>query len=64
MNLKYQNKNDEFFKISASQAVASDTGGSFDNDLNNNLSSVTDQREQEFHDFVRDIIVSIYSDNL
>ena len=49
MNTKFQSKNDEFFKLAAAAA-----------DSSNKMNTYTDLREQEFHDFIREIIVCIF----
>lgn len=45
MKAKFQSSNEEFFKLSAAATA----------ELTN---KITDTREQEFHDFIREIIVS------
>lgn len=53
MSTKFQNKNEEFLKL-----TSTNTGDAALNKMNE--SSYSDLKEQEFHDFVRDIIVCIF----
>ncbi len=45
MKTQFQNRNEEFFKLSAAALESA---------------SIPDQREQQFHDFIREILVFLF----
>jgi hypothetical protein len=56
MNIQYQNRNEEFFKLST---------GVFDYGLNAAASAAAmtktiNDKEQEFHDYIREVIVCVF----